>query len=65
MPERCVTCGQRVEVQTGEEGTSSYVPAAEARVAELEAAIRDTLCDDEPCSRCDHLRAALKGEQHG
>ena len=28
-------------------------------VETLREAVEDTLCDDEPCSRCDHLRRAL------
>lgn len=52
MPEACPTCGTPAEVVTGNEGTSHYVPVdggllarwavveeAEARVAELEAAL--------------------------
>lgn len=29
-------------------------------VEPLVDAVRDTLCDDELCARCDHLRAALQ-----
>jgi transcription initiation factor IIE alpha subunit len=36
----CPTCGAAVEVYTADEGTSSYVPLAERRVAELEEALR-------------------------
>lgn len=44
-PKTCPTCGQAVGVHTSDEGTSSYVKAAEARVAELEAAMPDAPID--------------------
>lgn len=31
----------------------------------LAAAVRETLCDDSPCARCDHLRAALSDQGTG
>jgi hypothetical protein len=35
----CPTCGATVEVLTGREGTSSFRPVAESRIAELETEV--------------------------
>ena len=35
----CPVCGQRVEIQTGDEGTSSYVPTVERELQRLRTAL--------------------------
>lgn len=54
---------QRWGVEGGQgihSGIEGAVTAYDVRdVDPLVEAVRETLCDDQPCSRCDHLRAAL------
>lgn len=49
----------RIELQLAEDARER----AESRCEGLEAAISDTLCDDEACSRCRFLRTALEQDK--
>lgn len=57
----CPVCGQRVEIQTGDEGTSSFVPTAEREVKMLREANARLRLALEDVSRIS--RQALQGEE--
>jgi len=49
-------------VEVAEQAIAAYLfrcPSPERDTEKLVEAVKDTLCDDEPCSRCRHLREAL------
>ena len=62
MSEPCPCCGQRVSVQTADEGTSCYV-GEEYNAAIEDAAVLMEKCQGKNCDAAYEIRSLKKGEK--